>query len=123
LGSYPDVPGLLLLRSITEALASDTDPEVVRQNLEAALRFATEKYKLEPSVVAQACGQVISVATRKDAAADLLLRTVLAVASVDRVFVREMMLNLPIEVAEAPAVWLNNGLAARLAESRHATGG
>jgi ATP-dependent DNA helicase RecQ len=78
LASYPDVPGLLILRSLSEALCPDADAEVVRANAHGALRFATEQFRIEPGQLAVAWGQAIQRAVTKPGAAELLLAAVLA---------------------------------------------
>lgn len=123
LASYPDVPGLLILRSVSEALSDDADPEVVRQNLEAALAFAAEKFRLDSTDVAAALGQAISRARDKAGAAELLMELTLASTHANRVLVRGLIQRLPIDLAGIPARWLINELAARCAALVIAEGG
>jgi len=47
LESYPDHPGLLMLRSLSEAYSRDANYDVVEQNCLAALSSATEKYGIQ----------------------------------------------------------------------------
>lgn len=115
LTSYPDVPGLLILRSVSEALSSDADPEVVRQNVEAALGFAIDKFMLEPSEVAAALGQAVTRAENKVGAAELLLRSALASTRADRALVRALVEHVPRGLAGLPARWLLVQLAWRCA--------
>jgi ATP-dependent DNA helicase RecQ len=115
LASYPDVPGLLVLRSVSEALSQDADPEVVRQNVEAALAFALEKFRLGPTEVAFALAQAITRARNKDGAAELLIRSSLASTHVDRILVRALLEHLPRDLAGLPARWLMNELVAQCA--------
>lgn len=116
LSSYPDVPGLLILRSVSEALSPDADRDVVTQNLEAALRFAAEKFRLELSQVAIALGQAVTRARPKIGAAELLLQSILSSSRVDRILVRALLQHVPIEVVGAPANWLTNQLMLRCAD-------
>ncbi len=115
LASYPDVPGLLILRSVSEALSPDADPEVVRQNVEAALGFAAEKFRLGPADVAAALGQAITCASNKVGAGELLMRSTLASPHAHRDFVRALTQVVPRNLAGFPARWLMNELAARCA--------
>jgi len=115
LASYPDVPGLLILRSLSEALSQDANPEVVRQNVEAALGFAFEKFQLDPKEIALALGQAITRARAKAGAAESLIRSSLGSPQADRVFVRALMQHVPRDLAGIPARWLLNKLAARCA--------
>ncbi len=115
LASYPDVPGLLILRSVSEVLSPDADPEVVRQNLEAALGFAAEKFRLDSTDVATALGQAIFCAHGKAGAAQLLMELSLASTHADRALARSLIQHVPIDVAGIPARWLMNKLTARCA--------
>jgi hypothetical protein len=123
LASYPDVPGLLILRSVSEALSPDADPEVVRQNVEAALGFAAKKFRLDPTEVAAALGQAITRARDKVGAGELLMRSTLASTHDGRVFVRALIQHVPRDLAGFPARWLMNELAARCAALVTAEGG
>jgi len=123
LASYPDVPGLLILRSVSEALSQDADPEVVRQNLKAALGFAAEKFRLDSTDLAIALGQAIFRARDKDGAGELLMQSSLASTHADRVLVRALIERVPIDLAGIPAKWLMNELTARCAAIVTAEGG
>lgn len=111
--SYPDVPGLLLLRGASEALSPDADQEVVEQNVEAALSFAAEMFQLAPTEVATALGQVITRAHTKVGAAGLLLRSVLISAHANRIVMRELLRHIPLELGGIAARRLMNQLVAR----------
>jgi ATP-dependent DNA helicase RecQ len=123
LASYPDVPGLLILRGISEALSSDTDPEVVRQNVEAALGFAIESFRIDSKLVAVALGQAISHARHKVGAGELLLESSLGSPYADRIFIRSLIPHVPVDLAGTPARRLMNQLAARCAALVTAEGG
>ncbi|MCS7259161.1 MAG: RecQ family ATP-dependent DNA helicase [Anaerolineae bacterium] len=113
LASYPDVPGLLLLRGLSEALSPDANLEVARQNLEAAMTFALEKYQLEWHEVAQALGQTLAYAGRKPGLAEALLDALLASSQMQRPSVRALLAYTPTELAAIPARWLLNRLTER----------
>ena len=49
LESFPDHPGLLLMRSISELLCSDIDEDVVLQNLVASIEYSFSKYSIIPN--------------------------------------------------------------------------
>jgi ATP-dependent DNA helicase RecQ len=123
LASYPDVPGLLLLRSLAEALSQDAEPEVVRQNIKAALEFAFEKFQLDPREIVLAFGQVITCAGGKAGAGELLIESCLQSHHVNRVFVRTLMQQVPTALCGIPARWLLNQLIARCAELVTVKGG
>jgi len=113
LASYPDVPGLLILRSVSDALSADADQEVVRQNIEAALRFASENFRLDPTEIASGLGQAITHARRKEGAAELLMWCALDSGHADRVFVRALMPHVPTDLSKRLARRLLNNLADR----------
>jgi len=113
LASYPDVPGLLLLRAVSEALCSDANSDVVQQNVEAALQFATAKFALGKEELAAAFAQAIVRAGDKPEAADLILAPCLAAA--DRDFVRALLAHLPETLAAIPARWLLDTLVQKCA--------
>ncbi|MCL5962711.1 MAG: RecQ family ATP-dependent DNA helicase [Chloroflexi bacterium] len=114
LGSYPDVPGLLLLRSITEALCRDTDADVVRQNVEAAVEFALRKYGIDITVIASACGEVVSQAAYKDGAALQIAMALIKASRSDRILIRELMRQVPFSTASYFASELNYRLVDRI---------
>ena len=51
LTAYPEHPGFLLLRGMSEAMTPKPDTQTVRENIRASVRFAHEKYDIEPSTV------------------------------------------------------------------------
>lgn len=115
LGSYPDFPGLLILRSLSEVLCPDADPVVVSQNLEAALNFAFENFQLPVTDTAAAVGNAVSRAANKENAAELMLESIPAWSRTDRLFVRTLIRHLPPQLAGIPARWLMEQLASRCA--------
>ena len=117
LTSYPDVPGLLLLRAVTEPLSRDVDWQVVEQSLLAALEFATAQYSLEIEDLAQACGQLISAASSRPTAAKRMLDVMLGSHVAERRFLRSLAEVLPLEYAYRPAELLNQGLAGRVVQA------
>ncbi len=79
LETYPDHPGLLLLRTATEALARDGDDQTIRENFEAFLASARDAYGLTEPEVAKATGTVLKIIGRRNAdAAELVERVFLA---------------------------------------------
>ena len=106
LASYPDVPGLLLLRGLSEALCPDTDPEVVRQNVVAALGFAAQPFGLDENELARSLAQMITRAQDKVGAAELLLHAALPPDRANRSLARSLLRYLPHDLATWPARWL-----------------
>jgi ATP-dependent DNA helicase RecQ len=110
LTSYPDVPGLLLLRAVTEALAKDCDESVVIQNAQGAIAFATEMYKISGLIQAHAVSEAVAcVAPRKGMDA-LILRAVLTCPATPRSTVRDLVRVIPVHYASMPATWLINDI-------------
>lgn len=106
LGSYPDIPGLLLIRSLTEALSRDSDPEVVRQNLEAAIEFAAVKYRIPTETIGLACGLAIAKISGANGVSTDMLRTCASSAYADRQFIRGVIRAVPPGLSHLPKSWL-----------------
>ena len=119
LGSYPDNPGLLMLRSLSEALARDGDLNVARQDLRAALEFALGEYGIDRQKVGEACARIIKAAMRKELAANALLEEAYQLPLMDRILARELMSRLPAEGANIPAAWLLDQVISRSAAMRN----
>lgn len=119
LASYPDVPGLLLLRSLAEALCADANPDEALQNAKAALRFGVQ-YGLASGEVADAWGQAIRRAAAKQGGAELLFGAIMNLPpdSVDwsRDFLRALVPKVPHRLAAAAAWLLLGRLAVRCKE-------
>lgn len=113
LASFPDVPGLLLLRAVAEALTVNGDHEAVRQNTQAALRFARGAYALAASLTATAIVEAATCAERRSGMGDLLVRAVVESESLDRETARELTGRLPAAMALLPVEWLASRLATR----------
>lgn len=115
LGSYPDVPGLLLLRGAAEAFAPDANPDVVGGNIRAALRFAVEQYRIDPVALAQGVADAARVTYEKRGPARNLVAYAVTAPQADRIFVRELVRRLPSAIADIPARRLLYDLASRVA--------
>jgi hypothetical protein len=115
LGSYPDIPGLLILRALAEVLSPDAHQSTAAENIAAGMRFALAKLQLEHEDLATAVGQVISRARDKPGAAEILLEASIESPLADREFVRALMRSIPQELMGPPATWLNQRLAERCA--------
>lgn len=118
LGSYPDLPGLLFLRSVSEALARDAAIDAVVENFGAALKFAADPYGLDRSAVAMACGQAISNAARKHGVGPALFEAVIASPWAERSFVRELLPLVPFDSAIVGLAWLQGELATAVSALR-----
>jgi hypothetical protein len=111
LSSYANVPGLLVLRALAEVLATDGQPEVVRENLSAALAFARQEYAVAAQDLAPALALAIRRASARHGAAEQLLAIALNVSGTDRTFVRELLRHLPPTLAPRALAWLAQQLA------------
>ncbi|MEJ5276975.1 MAG: RecQ family ATP-dependent DNA helicase [Thermogemmata sp.] len=113
LASYPDVPGLLMLRAVAEALCAQSEAEAVRENMEAAISFGLSKYKLGPEELGAAIGQIVACGQRKPGAAELLLVASLRSTHADRIMIRHLLRYVPDPLAYIPAWLLLDQLLAR----------
>lgn len=106
LGSYPDLPGLLLLRGAAEALIVDGDDDAVRQFVSGAINVARSKYEIDSSALGAACGQVAAHVARHRGRAHTVVHACLASGRVNRAFVLQLIRPLPPDVAGPAAAWL-----------------
>ena len=111
LSSYPDIPGLLLLRACSEALSRDSEETVVEENAAAAIRYAIDVYQFPSEFVGEACGRTLGWLQNKEGSADMLLRHFMEAQQVNRDFVRGLLKAVPYEYAALPAQWLSENLA------------
>jgi len=112
LGSYPDNPGLLMLRAISEILSSDSNLETASQNIQAGIQFALGEYR-GPEVMAQvipAISKVLAAALKKKDAAEFLAIAALEMDTMTRELNRQLLRQCPPDVAWVPAAWLANEL-------------
>jgi ATP-dependent DNA helicase RecQ len=123
LESYPDLPGLLLLRSLAEGLSLDSDPIVLCQSMESALVFAHNQYGLDIQTIAKASGNIIRGAMRKRESAEQLMAAVLSWEGGREHFIRELLKWIPIEIAVFPAMQLTTALVSRTSNLRATIGG
>jgi ATP-dependent DNA helicase RecQ len=123
LESYPDVPGLLLLRSLAEGLSRDSDPIVLCQSMESALVFAHNQYGLDIHTIARASANIIRGAMRKRESAEQLMAAVLSWEGGREHFIRELLKWIPIEIAVFPAMQLTTALVSRTSNLRATIGG
>jgi ATP-dependent DNA helicase RecQ len=76
LETYPDHPGLLLLRTATEAMARDGVEDTIRENYEAFLLNAFENYGLSNEQVGSATGTILQAISHRNSGASSLLEQV-----------------------------------------------
>lgn len=117
LASYPDVPSILLVRSVAEALCRDADMAVVSSNAQAAVTFALSTYKVDDTLVAATVAWAVrSLAhgRQKWDGADAIARGALAVGNSGRNFLRILVNSFPGPLKLHPALRLSDLLATRL---------
>jgi len=123
LSSYPDVPGLLLLRGIAEALARDGNDLVISQNIAAAIDFAVRVYNLPAQIVTEVFAQSVGVVADRAGKAEVVVREMLKAMGTDRAFLLGMTAALPAEFASEPAAILLQSAMVRVEKARVALGG
>jgi hypothetical protein len=114
LTSYPDNPGLLLLRAITEVLSQDGDFAIATDNLKAGIEAALGPYRIAPEVVADACGKLAACALKKPGAIESFVDAMIVSGFQSRDLVRLALAELPEEVSWVPASWLIGDLATNI---------
>jgi len=116
LESYPDHPGLLMLRSLAEAYSRDRNATIVKQNFSASISSASENYAVERNDLFQ----FIAWAIVKVAHRDMLLAQELQIDMLerfpDRLFARALIEQCPLEIASTPAWFLLSSLTKRSKE-------
>lgn len=65
LESYPDHPGLLLIRAAAESMCSDRDEDVISRGIGAAIRTGIEKYGLAQTEVEAVIDALFALATTR----------------------------------------------------------
>ena len=113
LESYPDNPGLLLSRGLSEYRCRDKDIETVQTNIIAALKFAREEYGMNEEEVASLLLWTIEQLESRDAnIVDTILAQVLIFDDEDdalssgRDFARRLINDLKVEFCALPARYL-----------------
>jgi hypothetical protein len=113
LESYPDHPGLLMLRALSEAYTREPNVEIVRQNLGASVALGREKYNVTDKdlwpVAAWAIG---AVATRHMDTARTLIQDILE-GFPNRATARALVEHVPIPLKSYPARFLLNQIQER----------
>ena len=106
LESYPDHPGLLMLRALSEALSGDKDTAIVRENFRASVSFALSTYGLDESSVFEFAAWAVSFVSMhsRDSARDLVLYLVQTHPS--RHLARKLIEHLPLALGGIPAWFL-----------------
>lgn len=108
LESYPDNPGLLLLRAVTEALARDCELQVVAENITAFVSNARDSYGRAESEIAATAGEMINVMAKVNIAAARVLEEHILLRIQDREAIRVLIRSAGMASATlAPSLLLN----------------
>ena len=116
LESYPDQPGLLIIRGIAEALARDSKQDTLRQDIQAALTYAMSTYRIDRELIADALGEAIRTASGKGQTGEAIVAAITAHESLDRELARLLIQRIPRRLAFPLATWLTGQLVASSGE-------
>jgi ATP-dependent DNA helicase RecQ len=110
LESYPDHPGLLVLRFLSEVISRDASEDVAKQNFKAAITSAFKNYSLDQSsIIGFASWAICCIPSRHYQLAGELVEELLATfPSPDSA--RELLRLLPHRLSERPAFFLLKNL-------------
>lgn len=106
LESYPDFPGMLMIRAVSEMYTKEKDAEVVKQNFNAAIHSAKSKYNLADELLYSFLAKaLVFIDKRSNSLASELLH--IHMQEFDSVnFAKAMIKELPMELAVQPALHL-----------------
>ena len=113
LTSYPDQPSLLLLRAFTEALSSDSDQDVISENLDAAFKFSYS-YGADEAALVGAIEALVITAEERGVASTGFLGSAASSAALNRSMARDLARRLDATPAYPFAVRLLANIANRL---------
>jgi len=106
LESYPDHPGLLMLRSLSEIFSSDRNAEVAKQNFIASISSALKNYGLSNTTVFEFGAWSVSSITKRDKELAKGIIIELTQSYPSRNLARTLLEQLPILLSEIPAWFL-----------------
>jgi len=106
LESYPDHPGLLMLRALSEVFSRDKNNEVARQNFIASISSAMTNYGLSNDIVFDFAAWAISDTANRDKGLAKELISELIKSYPNRLLARLLIQKLPTELVEIPAWFL-----------------
>jgi len=106
LTSYPNVPGLLLLRALTEFLARDADRGIAAQDFGAAVRFALDAFGTEPEELGSSIGMIVRRMAGSRELAVWMMEQCVGHSRADRAFMRGLISEAPSELTRPAKSWL-----------------
>lgn len=111
LESYPDHPGLRLLRAMTEAMTARPDEMTVTSNMEAYITFALSKYGIgEDKALDTALGSVARVFKAGSGLSSRVVATLVSKWPNQRLAAREAIAVLPTQLSGPAITCLVNGI-------------
>jgi hypothetical protein len=106
LESYPDHPGLLMLRSLSELYVKDINSEVAQQNFITSIDSALLTYKINENIVYEFAIWGISYILQRDHGLTInIIKELLSIYK-SEAFARLMIKSLPEFIAVIPAWFL-----------------
>ncbi|MBM4418571.1 MAG: RecQ family ATP-dependent DNA helicase [Chloroflexi bacterium] len=113
LTSYPDNPGLLLLRALTEFFSRDADRGVAVQNFGAAMRFALNALDIDSEEFGRGIGVIVRRLAGSRALAMWIIEQCIGHPQTDRGLIRGLVLEAPSEFTNPAKSWLLSRLQER----------
>ncbi len=106
LESYPDYPGLLMLRALSEIFSRDKNNEVAKQNFMVSISSALINYGLSNTIIFGFATWAVSCIASRDIKLAKELIAKLLEAYPNRECAREIIAKLPINLSNIPAWFL-----------------
>ena len=106
LESYPDHPGLLMLRALSEVFCRDKNPDIAKQNFMAAIASAEENYSVDQADLFEFIVWALNKLTERDVilAKDLMTETLSKYP--ERALARKLVGEMPMPLSILPAWFL-----------------
>lgn len=114
LESYPDHPGLLMLRSLAEVYSRDRNKTIVEQNFTASISSALEKYSIEGNELYKFIAWAIVKVAHRDITLAQELQIEMLREHPERQCARILIEQCPIDIVSIPSWFLLNQLTKRL---------
>ncbi|MGE5578185.1 MAG: hypothetical protein ACM3TT_13445 [Syntrophothermus sp.] len=106
LESYPDHPGLLILRSLSEIYTRDWNPDVVKQNFVASISSAERNYSIGAPILYTFSAWGVQQVAKRDLGLAEAIEEEMLQRFPDPALARTLIKYVPLELAIAPAWFL-----------------